>query len=253
MDVTYSDLAGKKVLITGATRGIGKDIALALAQQKVQIIFNYRSDTAVAEDLKATLLAAGAEKVYPLAFDITDTATMKEVLTNFTKEHGTISGLINNAGISKDTLVLRLKEEELSRILDTNLKATIMLTQILTRNFLKAENVSIINMSSIVGLMGNTAQVAYAASKAGIIGFTKSYAKELASKNIRCNAICPGFIETEMTEKLEEKTRENYYNSIPLKRFGSTKEVANLTLFLLSQASSYITGETIKIDGGLYT
>jgi 3-oxoacyl-[acyl-carrier protein] reductase len=127
-----------------------------------------------------------------------------------------------------------------------------MLTQILTRNFLKASNVSIVNMSSIVGLMGNTAQVAYAASKAGIIGFTKAYAKELASKNIRCNAVCPGFIETEMTKDLEEKTRENYYNSIPLKRFGSTQEVANITLFLLSDSSSYITGETIKIDGGLY-
>lgn len=252
MKVTYSDLENKRVLITGATRGIGRDIAFSLAAQNAEIVFNYRGDVGIANELKESLLQAGAPAVYPLGFDITDTETMKEVLTTFTKEVGAISGLINNAGISKDTLVLRLKEEELTRILDTNLKSSIMITQILTRNFLKAENVSIVNMSSIVGLMGNTAQVAYAASKAGLLGFTKSYAKELASKNIRCNAICPGFIATEMTEDLEEKTKEAYFSSIPLKRFGSTEEVANITLFLLSQASSYITGEIIKIDGGLY-
>ena len=252
MKVTYSDLENKRVLITGATRGIGRDIAFSLAAQNAEIVFNYRGDVGIANELKESLLQAGAAAAYPLGFDITDTETMKEVLTTFTKEVGAISGLINNAGISKDTLVLRLKEEELTKILDTNLKSSIMVTQILTRNFLKAENVSIVNMSSIVGLMGNTAQVAYAASKAGLLGFTKSYAKELASKNIRCNAICPGFIATEMTEDLEEKTKEAYFSSIPLKRFGSTEEVANITLFLLSQASSYITGEIIKIDGGLY-
>lgn len=253
MLVSYRDLENKRVLITGATRGIGKDIAIALAKQKAEVVFNYRGDVGRANELKEELLAAGATAVYPLAFDVTDTENMKEVLTNFTKEVGGISGLVNNAGISKDTLVLRLKEDEVSAILDTNLKAAIMLTQILTRSFLREENVSIVNMSSIVGLMGNTAQVAYAASKAGMIGFTKSYAKELASKNIRCNALCPGFIETEMTKNLEEKTKEGYFSSIPLKRFGSTEEVANVTLFLLSQASSYITGEVIKIDGGLYT
>ncbi len=252
MSVNFSDLEKKRVLITGATRGIGRDIALALAKQKAEIIFNYRNSEESANKLKEELLQAGATAVHSLRFDITDTESMKDILTSFTKEIGPIAGLVNNAGISKDTLVLRLKEEELNQILNTNLKATIMLTQVLTRNFLKAENVSIVNMSSIVGLMGNTAQVAYAASKAGIIGFTKAYAKELASKNIRCNAICPGFIETEMTATLEEKTKEAYYSSIPLKRFGSTKEVANLTLFLLSDASSYITGEIIKIDGGLY-
>ncbi len=252
MQVTYSDLENKRVLLTGATRGIGKKIAIELAKQKAEIVFNYRGESSIAEDLKATLLELGASAVYPLAFDITDTEKMKDVLTTFTKEVGPISGLINNAGISKDTLVLRLKEEDVTRILDTNLKAAIMLSQILTRNFLKAENVSIINMSSIVGLMGNTAQVAYAASKAGLIGLTKSYAKELAAKNIRCNAICPGFIATEMTAELDEKAKEAYFSSIPLKRFGESEEIANLTLFLLSGASSYITGEIIKIDGGLY-
>jgi len=252
MLVNYTDLENKRILITGATRGIGKDIAIALAKQKAEVVFNYRGDVGRANELKEELLQAGASAVYPLAVDITDTETMKEVLTDFTKEVGGISGLVNNAGISKDTLVLRLKEQELSDILDTNLKSTIMLTQILTRSFLREESVSIVNMSSIVGLMGNTAQVAYAASKAGMIGFTKSYAKELASKNIRCNAICPGFIETEMTQDLEEKTKEGYFSSIPLKRFGSTEEVANVTLFLLSATSAYITGEVIKIDGGLY-
>jgi 3-oxoacyl-[acyl-carrier protein] reductase len=177
---------------------------------------------------------------------------MKEAFEKFVSEVGPITGLVNNAGISKDQIVLRLKEEDVDQTLNTNLKSAIMLTQILSRSFLKAENVSVVNISSVVGLMGNASQIAYAASKAGMIGFTKSYAKELASRNIRCNAVCPGFIATEMTSALEEKVKDAYLNSIPLKRFGEGPEVANLVCFLLSAASSYITGETIKIDGGLY-
>ena len=188
----------------------------------------------------------------PLAFDITNTEEMKAALDRFNKETAQITGVVNNAGISRDQLVLRMKEEDVVATIDTNLKGAIMLTQVLSRSFLRAENVSIVNMSSVVGLMGNAGQIAYSASKAGLIGFTKSYAKELSSRNIRCNAICPGFIQTEMTETLDEKVKDTYLSSIPLKRFGDTDEVANLVNFLLSKASSYITGEAIKIDGGLY-
>lgn len=253
MIAQFSDLEKKTVLVTGASRGIGLAIAKSLAKQKAHVVFNYREGKEeIALKIKQELLDLGASDVHHLLFDITNAGQVKECLTNFTKEVAPISGVVNNAGISKDQLFLRLKEEDLSQIIDTNLKGAIMLTQALSRNFLRAENVSIVNMSSIVGLMGNTAQVAYSASKAGLIGFTKSLAKELGSKNIRCNAICPGFIETDMTGELAKEVHEGYLASIPTKRFGSPDEVASLACFLLSQCSSYITGEVIKIDGGLY-
>jgi 3-oxoacyl-[acyl-carrier protein] reductase len=250
MIATYSDLKDKVILVTGAARGIGKAIALALASQGAHVVFNYRGDENKAAALKEELIQAGG-KASGLKFDVTDYEAMTKAIDEFTKTVAPISGLVNNAGISKDTLLLRLKPDEISQIIDTNLKGSMMVTQALSRNFLKAENVSIVNMSSIVGLMGNASQAAYAASKAGLIGFSKSVAKELASRNVRCNVICPGFIQTEMTEALHEKAREEYSKSIPLNRFGSTEEVANLTCFLLSKASSYMTGEVIKIDGGL--
>ena len=233
-------------------RGIGKKIAESLAMQGAHIILNYRGDRERANALKEQLMSLGATAVTPLEFDVTNTAQMKTALEAYVNEQGPITGVVNNAGISRDQLILRLKEEELDSVLNTNLKSAIMLTQILSKSFLKAEEVSVVNVSSVVGLMGNASQIAYAASKAGMIGFTKSFAKELASRNIRCNAICPGFIATEMTESLNEKAKESYLNSIPLKRFGEGAEVAEVTCFLLSKASSYITGETIKIDGGLY-
>ena len=160
--------------------------------------------------------------------------------------------MVNNAGISKDQLILRLKEEDILQTLDTNLKSPMMLINVLSRYFLKAKDVSIVNISSVVGLMGNSSQVSYTASKAGLIGMTKTVAKEFASRNIRCNAVCPGFITTDMTDKLDEKVKEAYLSGVPIGRFGNKEEVANLVSFLLSKASSYITGETIKIDGGLY-
>ncbi len=252
MLATYSDLKGKKVLITGASRGLGKKMAEAIATQGAHVIFNYRGDEAAAMTLKEELQKLGASAVTALKFDVTNTAQMKEAVEAFVNEHGPITGLVNNAGISKDQIILRLKEEDVEQTLKTNLTSAIMLSQILSRSFMKAEDVSVVNISSIVGLMGNASQIAYAASKAGMIGFTKSYAKELASRNVRCNAICPGFIVTDMTDALDEKVKEAYANSIPLKRMGDANEVANLVCFLLSKASSYITGETIKIDGGLY-
>lgn len=248
----YNDLENKTVLVTGASRGIGKAICEALAKQKAHIVFNYRGDESKANELKDHLQSMGATKVSAVQFDVNDTETMKKNLDAFVKENGAISGLVNNAGISKDQLALRVKPEDIDNILGTNLKSTMILTNHLSRQFLKAKDVSIVNMSSVVGLMGNTAQTVYAASKAGLIGYTKSYAKELASRKFRCNAVCPGFIATEMTEALEEKAKEAYISAIPLGEYGTTEDVANLTLFLLSSASKYITGEVIKVDGGLY-
>jgi 3-oxoacyl-[acyl-carrier protein] reductase len=251
MNIIYPDLKNKIILVTGASRGIGKEIALNLAQQGAHVVFNYRGDEVKANALKEELQNAGG-KATGLNFDVTDAAAIAKAVGDFTTEFGPISGLVNNAGISKDTLLLRLKETEIDQILDTNLKGAMLVTQALSRGFLKAENVSIVNMSSIVGLMGNPSQAVYAASKAGLIGFTKSVAKELASRNVRCNAVCPGFITTDMTDALNEKAKEEYLKSIPLGKMGSTTDIANLVSFLLSQASKYITGESIKIDGGLY-
>jgi 3-oxoacyl-[acyl-carrier protein] reductase len=248
---SYHDLKDKVILVTGAARGIGKAIALELSAQGAHVVFNYRGDEAKAAALKEELVAKGG-KATGLKFDVTDYEAMTKAIDEFTKNVSPISGLVNNAGISKDTLLLRLKPDEISSIIDTNLKGAMMVTQALTRNFLKAENVSIVHMSSIVGLMGNASQAAYAASKAGLVGFSKSVAKELASRNVRSNVICPGFIQTEMTDALNEKAKEEYSKAIPLGRFGSSEEISNLTCFLLSKASSYITGETIKIDGGMY-
>jgi 3-oxoacyl-[acyl-carrier protein] reductase len=254
MIVQYPDLKGKAVLITGATRGIGRALAESLAQQGAHIAFNFREGKEeAAGSLEADLIKKGASSATPLLFDMTNTEQIRTALENYQANgNPTLTGLVNNAGISKDQLVLRLKEEDLDAVLDTNLKGAIMLTQLLTRTFMKAENVSIVNMSSIVGLMGNPSQVAYAASKAGLIGFTKAYAKELAGKNVRCNAVCPGFIKTDMTDALNDKAKETYLGNIPLGRFGETHEIANLICYLLSGASSYFTGEVFKIDGGLY-
>mgnify|MGYP006432108395 CR=1 FL=1 len=253
MNVIYPDLNEKKILITGAMRGIGRAVAHGLAAQGAFVVFNYREGKQEqALEFEKELKEKGASGAKALAFDITRTEQMKSALEQFAKDVGPIEGLINNAGISKDQLFLRLKEEDLQQMLDTNLRGSMMLTQVLSRSFLRGKNVSIVNLSSVVGLMGNPSQAAYAASKAGLIGFTKSFAKELASKNVRCNAICPGFIETDMTETLDERVKEQYLSEIPMKRFGKTQEITNLVCFLLSQASSYITGEVIKIDGGIY-
>lgn len=251
MKAIFPDLENKIVLVTGATRGIGRTIALSLAAQKAHVVFNHRNNQEAAMSLAADIEKAGG-KATALNFDITDYTQVQTELDVFMKNHGPITGLVNNAGKSKDQLLLRVKETDIEDIINTNLKATMVLTNHLVKTFMRAENVSIVNMSSIVGLMGNVAQSNYAASKAGLIGYTKAFAKELAGRNVRANAICPGFIATDMTDALTDKAKEEYFNNIPLKRFGTTEEVANLTCFLLSQASGYITGEVIKIDGGLY-
>ena len=251
MSAIYSDLKDKQVLVTGAMRGIGKFIAIELAKQNCHVVFNHRGDEDAAKKFQTELEEIGG-KATPLKFDLTKGEEIKSAIDGFVKEYGAISGLVNNAGMSKDQIVLRLKEEDISNTLDTNLKGAILVSAALSRTFMKAENVSVVTIGSVVGLMGNPSQIAYSASKAGLIGLTKSYAKELASRNVRANIICPGFIETEMTSALDDKVKEAYLSEIPLKRFGSGVEVANLVSFLLSSTSSYITGEVIKIDGGLY-
>lgn len=251
MLINYPDLQDKKVLVTGASRGIGREIAKALSNQGAHVIFNHRGNQEKADELKAELEAIGG-KATPLAFDVTDTAKMKEAIDSFIKEHGHIEGLVNNAGISRDGLLMRMKEDDMHATIDTNLKGAMLVTQSLSRNFMRVPGASIVNISSVVGLMGNAGQAAYSASKAGLIGFSKTVARELAPKKIRVNTICPGFIQTDMTDALDEKVKEAYLDKIPLKDFGSTEDIANLVCFLLSGASTYITGEVIKIDGGLY-
>jgi len=251
MITIYPDLKDKVVLVTGATRGIGKAIALNLAQQGAEIVFNYRGEKNKADDLTEQLQSFGI-KSHALNFDLSDGQKINQELTRFVKEVAPITGVVNNAGISKDQLIMKLKEQELSEIIDINLKGPILVTAALSRSFLRAKDVSVVNISSIAGLMGNVGQSAYSASKAGLIGFTKSFAKELGSRNVRCNAVCPGFIDTDMTKELDGSVREGYEKHIPLRKLGSADDVANLVIFLLSQSSSYITGEVIKIDGGLY-
>ena len=247
------DLAGKSIFITGATRGIGRAISLALAELGAEIVFNFREGREGAmESLRDELLQKGAPKASALMFDVAHTEQMKNAVGDFLRQGGGVQGLVNNAGISKDQLLLRLKEESVEETLAINLKGAIFLTQALARSFLKQESSSIVNISSVVGLMGNAGQLTYATSKAALIGMTKSLAKELASRNVRCNAVCPGFIETDMTQVLDAKAKETYWQQIPLKRPGQAAEVAQLVSFLLSDVSSYITGEVIKIDGGLY-
>ena len=247
----YQDLKGKVVLVTGGTTGIGRDISLALAKQGAILIVNSLFDNEDTKSLVKEVNDLGAT-IYPLIFDVTDSQKARSELNLILEKVGVITGLVNNAGISIDQLVLKLKEEDLGKVLDINLKAPIMLTSILASNFLRATEGSIVNISSVVGLMGNVGQAAYSAAKAGLNGVTKTIAKEFAAKGVRCNAICPGFIDTAMTRGLKEEIKERYRTAIPLKRFGLVKEVTNVVLFLLSNNSSYITGETIKIDGGLY-
>ena len=254
MNTVFKDLKGKVVLVTGATRGIGKAIVSSLAQQGCHVVFNYREGREeVASRLQKELVELGAIEATPLMFDITDGKTLADVIGNFVKNTAPVSGLVNNAGISQDGLLLRIKPKELINTINTNLLGSILVTQALSRGFLKCRNASIVNISSVTALMGNPGQIGYTASKAGLIGFTKSLAKELASRNVRCNAICPGFISTDMTDALGEEVKNRYLSSVPLGRFGDPSEVADLTSFLLSQASSYITGQSITIDGGLYT
>ncbi|MDA0882426.1 MAG: 3-oxoacyl-[acyl-carrier-protein] reductase [Bacteroidetes bacterium] len=243
-------LDGKVALITGASRGIGKGIAQKFVEAGATVVFTYVSSDDKARALEAELTAQGGTakgfKSNAAEFDAAQT-----LVDDVMKEYGRIDIVINNAGITRDNLLMRMSEEHWDEIMNINLKSCFNITKAVMRPMLKARSGSIINMSSVVGVKGNAGQANYAASKAGIIGFTKSVAAELGSRNIRCNAIAPGFIETEMTGALDEKVVQEWRDAIPLKRGGSTEDVANLALFLASDMSAYITGQVINVDGGM--
>ena len=245
-------LEGKVALITGASKGIGKGIAEVFAQQGCQVAFTYLSSVAQAEEVEKELSANGI-KAKGYRSDASDFEAAQQLVDDVLKDFETIDVLVNNAGITKDTLLMRMTEEDFDKVIQINLKSIFNLTKAVQRTMLKARSGSIINMSSVVGIKGNAGQANYAASKAGIIGFTKSVALELGSRNIRCNAIAPGFIETEMTDKLDEKTVQGWRDAIPLKRGGSPEDVANACLFLASNLSAYVTGQTLQVDGGMLT
>ncbi|MEN9345544.1 MAG: 3-oxoacyl-[acyl-carrier-protein] reductase [Bacteroidota bacterium] len=244
-------LKGKTTLITGASRGIGKGIAEVFAKNGSNIAFTFASSVEKAQAFEAELSSKYGVKVkgYQSNAAMHDAAIAlaDQVVADF----GSIDVLINNAGITKDTLLMRMSEEQWDDVINTNLKSTFNLTKACLKTFLKNKAGSIINISSIVGLTGNAGQSNYAASKAGMIGFTKSVAKELGSRNVRCNAIAPGFIETEMTDALDATVKQQWIDTIPLKRGGTTDDVANCCLFLASDMSTYITGQTINVCGGM--
>lgn len=243
-------LDGKVVLITGASRGIGKAIAEACVQQGATVAFTYISSDEKAKALENELSAnGGVAKGFKSDAGNFDAAQV--LVDQVVETFGTVDVLVNNAGITRDTLLMRMSEEQWDEVMATNLKSAFNLTKAVIKPMLKAKKGSIINMSSVVGVSGNAGQSNYAASKAGLIGFTKSVAQELGSRNIRCNAIAPGFIETEMTAALDEKVVQDWRNSIPLKRGGSPEDVANTTVFLASEMSAYVTGQTIHVCGGM--
>jgi 3-oxoacyl-[acyl-carrier protein] reductase len=245
-------LEGKVAIITGASRGIGKGIAEVFAKHGANVAFTYSSSVESALALEHELNALGikAKGYQSNAADFNEAQTMVDaVLADF----GTVDILINNAGITKDNLLMRMSEADFDKVIDVNLKSVFNMTKAIQRTFLKKRAGSIINMSSVVGVKGNAGQTNYAASKAGVIGFTKSVALELGSRNIRCNAIAPGFIETEMTSKLNDEVVQGWRDGIPLKRGGTTEDVANACLFLASDMSGYITGQVLNVDGGMLT
>ena len=243
-------LEDKVVLITGASRGIGKSIAQECAKNGAKVAFTYLSSDEKARELELELSAdGGIAKGFKSDASKYDDA--QKLVDDVVAEFGTIDVLVNNAGITRDSLLMRMSEEQWDEVINTNLKSAFNLTKAVQRPMLKARSGSIINMSSVVGVSGNAGQSNYSASKAGLIGFTKSIAQELGSRNIRCNAIAPGFIETEMTEVLDQKIVAEWRNSIPLKRGGTPKDVADLTVFLGSDMSKYITGQTINVCGGM--
>ncbi len=245
-------LENKVSLITGATRGIGKGIAEVFAKQGSNIAFTYVSSEQKALEVEKELSQYGI-KAKGYKVDGALTGAVEQTVNKILEDFGTVDILVNNAGITRDTLLMRMSEQQWDEVMNANLKSVFNFTKALQRTFLKTKAGSIINLSSVVGIKGNAGQANYSASKAGIIGLTKSVALELGSRNIRCNAIAPGFIETEMTDALDEKTVQGWREAIPLKRGGSAEDVANAALFLASDLSLYITGQVLQVDGGMLT
>ncbi|ATA93324.1 beta-ketoacyl-ACP reductase [Capnocytophaga canimorsus] len=245
-------LTGKTAIITGASRGIGRGIAQIFAKHGANIAFTYSASVEAANELEKELNQEGI-KAKGYKSNAADFQEAQKLADEVLAEFGSIDILINNAGITKDNLLMRISEEDFDKVIEVNLKSVFNMTKAVQRTMLKQRKGSIINISSVVGVKGNAGQSNYAASKAGMLGFTKSIALELGSRNIRCNAIAPGFIETEMTAKLDEKVIQSWRDNIPLKRGGTPEDVANACVFLASDMSDYITGQVLNVDGGMLT
>ncbi len=245
-------LSGKTVIITGASKGIGKGIAEKFAQEGANVAFTYLSSVEKGQALEQELMQYGT-KVKGYRSDASKMEDAEQLVQDVIEHFGGVDVVVNNAGITKDTLLMRMSEEDFNRVIEVNLNSVFNMTKAVQRTFLKQRSGSIVNISSVVGVKGNAGQANYAASKAGIIGFTKSVALELGSRGIRCNAIAPGFIETEMTAVLDEKTVQSWRDSIPLKRGGSPEDVANACLFFASDMSNFVTGQVLNVCGGMLT
>lgn len=241
-------LNGKVVIVTGGTRGIGKGIVKKFHHEGAQVVFSYVSSD---EQAKALTSELGGDDVSAFKSDASIMADAQQLVDHTISKYGRVDVLINNAGITRDNLMLRMSEDQWDEVIRVNLKSVFNLTKAVMRPMLKQRSGSIINMSSVVGVFGNAGQANYAASKAGVIGFSKSIAKEVGSRGIRCNIITPGFIQTEMTAELDDKTKETYISNIPLQNFGTVEDVAEASLFLASDGSRYITGQVISVCGGL--
>lgn len=244
-------LQDKVALITGGSRGIGASIVSRFAQAGAQVAFTYHSSKEKADALAQAVAAEHGVTVKAYQSDAASFSAAEELAKQVLEDFGTIDVLVNNAGITRDNLILRMNEEQWDQVMDNNLKSVFNLTKQVVRPMMKSRAGSIINVSSIVGITGNAGQSNYAASKAGIIGFSKSIAKELGSRNVRCNVIAPGFIATDMTDELDEKTRDAYLSNIPLRRFGEGTEIADACVFLASDMSSYISGQVLSVCGAL--
>jgi 3-oxoacyl-[acyl-carrier protein] reductase len=244
------NLKGKTAVVTGASRGIGKAIALKLAKLGANVVINYRSDSKSVQDIVSEIESLGAKAIAVQA-DVSSFEDAKNLMKKTIETFGSLDILVNNAGITKDALILRMKEEDFDKVIEVNLKGVFNCIRHASPIMFKQKYGKIINISSVVGITGNASQVNYSAAKAGIIGITKSVARELASRNITANAVAPGFIQTDMSDVLSDKVKESSLNSIPLKKFGTAEDVANVVAFLALPYSDYITGHVINVDGGM--
>ncbi|MDR3346150.1 MAG: 3-oxoacyl-ACP reductase FabG [Campylobacteraceae bacterium] len=243
--------SGKNVLITGASRGIGKEIAITLARYGLKVWINYRSNPSVADELQALIEKEGGRAAV-IGFDTSDEQAFIDGIKTITQSDGELSYLVNNAGITNDKLALRMKKEDFSSVLDVNLTAVFVGCREALKVMSKQRFGSVVNIASVVGESGNIGQTNYSASKGGVIAMTKSFAQESASRNVRYNTVTPGFIATDMTDKLSDEIKAAFIEKVPLKRFGEPKDVADAVAFLLSDHAAYITGETLKVNGGIY-
>ena len=246
------NLKGKIALITGGSRGIGKSIAKRLASQGATVVINYKQNETAAENTKKEIEESGGIAITS-KFDVADFDTVHQEVDKIIEKFGGLHILINNAGITQDTLLMRMKEEDWDNVISINLKGIFNCTKAVNRNMFKQREVRIVNLTSVVGEMGNAGQTNYAASKAGIIGFTKACAREMAPRGITVNAVSPGFIKTDITDELPEDIRKDYISKIPLNRFGTPEDIAGAVAFLVSDDAGYITGEVFRVNGGIYT